>query len=293
MVVSYPFLRFHIPSRSLVQAALAYVRQGLPVFPLQSQGKQPLTRHGFCDATTDERQIVSWWRCWPDANIGIPTGQPSGWVVLDIDPPHGGLDSLARLLRSLAPCSRTLPDLLLTSRCQRTGGGGWHLVFQWDPSHPLRNATRLAGYPGLDLRGAGGYIVVAPSRHRSGSCYAWLNDGPPLPFPEALVSLIRPRQQASTIPSSPAGMQTPLCTAQRRRDPAGWLAFVLARVQIGNRHDQALFLACRLLQEAALSPAQAEAWMRAYMERVPQSEAQPYLASDALDCLAWAARHLL
>jgi hypothetical protein len=63
---------------------------------------------------------------------------------------------------------------------------------------------------------------------------------------------------------------------------------------IGNRHDQALFLAYRLLQQAHLSPAQAEGWMRDYARRVSQGEGEDaYPGEDALAlaCLKDAASH--
>jgi putative DNA primase/helicase len=70
-------------------AALGYARRGWPVFPCHWQGerrKRPLIECGFHAATTDnEAQIRAWWRRWPDALIGVPTGRAIGAVVLDID----------------------------------------------------------------------------------------------------------------------------------------------------------------------------------------------------------------
>ena len=76
---------------SLVQApnlatAAAYVAgRCVPVFPCVPRGKQPLTAHGFLDASTDAEIVRSWWRRWPDANIGVPTGSASGVDVVDVD----------------------------------------------------------------------------------------------------------------------------------------------------------------------------------------------------------------
>ncbi len=80
--------------------------------------------------------------------------------------------------------------------------------------------------------------------------------------------------------------------ASRRTDPASWLDVVLARTVIGNRHDQALFLASRLLQQARLSPTHAEGWMRDYARRVPQGEGEDSSpVEEALACLKDAASH--
>lgn len=40
-------------------------------------GKHPLTQNGVYDATQDEATIKYWWSKWPQANIGIRTGEVS------------------------------------------------------------------------------------------------------------------------------------------------------------------------------------------------------------------------
>jgi hypothetical protein len=58
---------------------------GVAVFPC-GFNKQPLTDHGFKDATRNLEQISEWWSRWPDALVGVPTGVASGLLVVDIDP---------------------------------------------------------------------------------------------------------------------------------------------------------------------------------------------------------------
>lgn len=53
---------------------------------------------------------------------------------------------------------------------QITGGGGRHLFFK-HPAATVKNKVSLVS--GIDIRGDGGYIVVAPSRHASGNLYRW------------------------------------------------------------------------------------------------------------------------
>src|SRR5580704_5412364 len=87
-------------------AALWYARNGIPVFPLhwptadgcscgknpgvvsdtevcRSQGKHPRTADGFKSATTNPDQIAEWWKKWPAANIGVPTGAVTELLVVD------------------------------------------------------------------------------------------------------------------------------------------------------------------------------------------------------------------
>ena len=70
---------------TLLKAALAAARNEKPVFPCKHGGKEPLTKRGHIDATTDPRKIYMWWNRYPGANIGIPTGERSGILVVDHD----------------------------------------------------------------------------------------------------------------------------------------------------------------------------------------------------------------
>ena len=60
-------------TRTFAGQALAYARHGWPVFPCQPDSKEPATRHGFLDATTDPDRIRRWWDRQPAANVAIAT----------------------------------------------------------------------------------------------------------------------------------------------------------------------------------------------------------------------------
>ena len=168
--------------------ALTYARAGKPVFPVQAD-KSPYTARGFKDATCDEGTIRAWWRKWPNASIGVPTGEVSGWLVSDIDPPHGGDASLTALIEKYG-------DVPVT-REARTGGGGHHIIFVYPKGLTIRNSAGKLG-EGIDVRGEGGYIIVAPSMHASGRRYQWLNDDEPAPLPEWLLTLLTEAEWAIT-----------------------------------------------------------------------------------------------
>lgn len=84
---------------SLPAAARDLAAAGLPVFPCAPGGKRPLVKRGFYDATTDPDQIGAWWERHPQANIAVPTGAPSGVVVVDIDV-HGPVSGFAAFDRA-------------------------------------------------------------------------------------------------------------------------------------------------------------------------------------------------
>ena len=147
---------------TLGAAAASYAARGWAVFPLQPGGKEPLTPHGFKDASIYPEAIAGWWRRWPAANVAIATGTLSGVAVLDIDPRNGGDESLRDLEARYGPLPDT-PTVL-------TGGGGQHYYFAIPKGMTVRS-RRLA--PGVDLKGEGGYVVAPPSVHPSGQRYVW------------------------------------------------------------------------------------------------------------------------
>lgn len=172
MPVDYP--------RTRLEYALFYAGMGWHVLPVDPAGKRPLVDpvlgaqvpgaiHGVHDATTDPAQIHAWWDKWPDANIGVSMGRVSGIVAIDIDPRNGGDDSWAALQRELGP----LPDTVEAI----TGGGGRHLLFM-HPSGEELPKRKLR--PGIDVISNGGYILVEPSLHPSGTAYAWEGSSSPV-----------------------------------------------------------------------------------------------------------------
>lgn len=142
----------------LYHAAQALIRQGQPVFPVRSKyvdskrrAKTPLTKNGVKDATTDLGQIKAWWRQFGDAALGIPTGVL--WDVLDVDVKR---DQDGRVYL------HSLHQLGLLNGCQRVGrtpSGGLHLYFTSSPGITNKANATL----GLDVRGAGGYVLAPGS----------------------------------------------------------------------------------------------------------------------------------
>lgn len=148
---------------------------GLRVFPCN--GKIPATPHGCKDATTDHAQITEWWGGGSTYNVAIATG--NGLVVLDVDTAHDagkfGDETLADLERQYGPLPETWTCL--------TGGGGVHYYFQCDDP-ALTVAVGFA--PGLDYRGAGGYVIAPPSIHpTTGRAYEWEASSTPTSVPLA------------------------------------------------------------------------------------------------------------
>ncbi|MFT8396001.1 bifunctional DNA primase/polymerase [Propionibacterium sp.] len=143
-------------SPNLALAARSLAAAGVPVFPCLVEGKRPLTRRGFLDASNDPEQVAAWWSRTPGANIGIPTGAPSGVVVVDVDV-HGDHDGRAAYQRATDAGLVDGAGLLV-----RTPTGGAHVYFPATPGSEQRSWQ--AATAGVDFRGDGGYIIAPPSR---------------------------------------------------------------------------------------------------------------------------------
>src|SRR3954462_15547731 len=90
-----------------LEIALKYGAAGIAVFPT-STNRKPLPKGAWLDAaTTDERQIRSWWQQHPHALIALPL-KPIDLVVIDADRHVAHEDGVA-LLRELIAKHGELP----------------------------------------------------------------------------------------------------------------------------------------------------------------------------------------
>ncbi len=176
---------------SLIEAAVAYTSRGWFIFPCHPRDKRPLTTHGVHDSSNDPVHVRAWWTEWPDANIGLDVYR-SGQIVVDLDPARGGREAWA------AVCGESV----LTTLQAATGSGGDHFFFEAPLGIVIRNSSDKLG-PGIDVRGRGGYVILAPSIHpKTGHAYAWVNDLPPAPFPAALIERLTPPPRVALPPTN-------------------------------------------------------------------------------------------
>jgi hypothetical protein len=230
--------------------ALSYTRLGLEVLPLHypvahggrlrcscgnddcgSPAKHPYARlapKGCLSASRDPRAVQRWFGGAP-YNLGIRTGATSGIVVIDVDPRHGGEETLADLERRHGVLPSTWQFI--------TGSDGQHIPFR----HPGGNVPNSAGKlgPGIDVRGDGGFIVAPPSRHICGRRYAidvdhHPDDVPLADMPDWLIEKVRATAVVSN--GNTAAM------------PADWRKLVAEGVAEGCRNAAAARLAGYLMR---------------------------------------------
>jgi hypothetical protein len=189
------------------RAAVVYAACGYPVVPMHAAhpdegcscpagsgcpeaGKHPRLAAWPRLAAADPDTVRGWWRRWPDANLALATGRR--FDVLDLDGTQG-VEALRAVLQR-GPLEHPGP-------LARSGAGGWHLLYA-----PTGLGNRVRLLPGVDWRGHGGLVVVAPSRHASGGRYRWQRPlTAELPgVPAGLRRLLAPPPAArTTLPPAP------------------------------------------------------------------------------------------
>lgn len=219
------------------ELALGYAKAGYTVFPVHevdirgvctcrkgaecgSPGKHPRIDGGFKGATSDEATVRRWWSQWPNANIGIATGRPSGVFAVDVDKRSGGYESLERWEAERGELPATLTSL--------TGGGGRHLFYRYPQDGDLPG--RINWIQGVDIKSDGGYVVAPGSNHAAGAPYQWRDVETPIAeAPSALLSAIREASGGTN-----------------GREPLPSPSTILAGIPEGRRDETLFRYACQL-----------------------------------------------
>lgn len=272
--------------QELCSAAIAYLDRGWRVLPLysvtdgrcdcgredcSSPGKHPhgrLAPHGVKSGTRDASVICSWFADDGVVNIGVVTGPESGIIVLDVDVPHGGDESLGWI---------ELPDTATVKT-----GNGRHHYFTWPAGSVIRNSAGKLG-PGLDIRAAGGYVVGPTSRHVSGVDYEWVRDpgAGVAELPASLRELLMEPDRAQAAPAAtPAsrGESVMAFRARMMKYAARWES-----VPQGQRNQAAFIHAAQLVNDFGLAEQEAldilRAWNAGNQPPLPDTEIAKVLKS--------------
>lgn len=140
----------------LRHTALEWHRNGYSVFPIQHGGKRPLVRwSAYADAPAPISQLLRWFR--GDSNMAVACGGQKHLTVVDFDTQSGYYKMLARVNDDI----RGIIDRTYKVKT----GRGLHVYFNVE-SRSRKNVEEK-----IDIKGDGGYVLVPPSLHPSGSVY--------------------------------------------------------------------------------------------------------------------------
>src|SRR5215472_4398118 len=184
-------------------AALSLAAAGLPVFPA-GPDKRPLIAGWQEKATTEEEQIRKWWDTHPAAVPAIVVGR-ADLVVIDCDRHPGGNDGIKAFNELASANGVKLANVPMT----KTARGGAHLFFRQPPGEPLGNG-RGELPDGIDVRGAGGFVIAPGAVLPDGGGWQSVNGRPSL----------ADAHKAGTIPELPQWL-TDIIRANRKPNGDG------------------------------------------------------------------------
>jgi len=174
----------------MLEHALKYREAGFSVIPIkpdfdpveQKFSKKPYTNWKAYQRTLPtEDEIRSWWAKWPNAMIGIVTGEITNIYAIDCD-----TEDAYQKIQEFAPDSFLTPTVT-------TPRGGKHLWVKCSNGKCITTASGVM--PSVDTRGEGGYIIAPPSKNEHGQVYQWLdglslNDLEPADIPVSILNNI-------------------------------------------------------------------------------------------------------
>lgn len=230
----------------MLMEAMSYAKIGLPIFPVSPVPglKRPLIAGGFKSATKDEDIIFQWYNnIFPGAMIGLPTGQLSRIVVIDIDMKNGKNGQIS--LEEWESKHGTLPPTMVVE----TPSGGYHAYYALPEGITIPSGVNVIG-EGVDVRGDGGYVVAACSINESCETYNANNFFDMAPAPQFLLDFL-------SKPKKSEGQQ--ICTGENSLFEQGSRNTGLFRAAckmygLGVRTREALLDTCLRLNESLCRP---------------------------------------
>lgn len=251
--------------------------RGWTVIPVNRTKKPLIAWKEFQQRKPSAAELTKWRLRNPPA-WAVVTGQTSGVITLDFNGKLG-----CELLR----------ELHLTPH-RRTGSGGFHVDF-CHPGSPVRTLNGISSkslgrkYPGLDIRGDGGYAIVLGEN--SAGRYEWLRE----PEPDSLRLLPGELIRCFTEPCAkgPSNGRPRHTDSEGDQQRGRILAEAVERARDG-RNAALFWMSCRLRDLGVTQPA-AEHLAHEFRRSVPDTNTkgqyEPFTTRETVDTVRSAYRH--
>lgn len=132
-----------------LSSALKYAQSNYKVFPLKSNSKNGQVVASWKQDASTNPDLIHQWFDHSDYNLGVVTGHKL--VVIDVDNKNQELGN-----KTIKKYMRQFPQ----TRIVRTPNNGFHIYYK--VNRPIR--SRVGLYPGIDIRGEGGYVLGVGSK---------------------------------------------------------------------------------------------------------------------------------
>jgi hypothetical protein len=263
-----------------IRAAAAYVEQGWKLFTVQEH-KRPwhnceqcpagahdgeacpcLFCHGHQAATAELGRVRQMLQERPGGLLALRTGAPSGVVVVDAE----GTDRVK--------CGRTGLEVIEDydwwgdTLKAVTSGGGLHLFYAYDPAWG-KITSRNRVLHNVDIKGDGGYVVLAPADGRRWLNWSPRNGVPDTPQEDLVAWLLSAKGGGGTSGEAGGNSSSSSSTALKDR-------LVDGRVPAGERYEFLRNLVYKL-RKRGVSRADAEEACAAWYERFEQPPVAEHL----------------
>jgi bifunctional DNA primase/polymerase-like protein len=248
--------------------AVKYAKRGLPIFPLEPDGTDPLVDTG---AESSVSQAKRWWKKWPNANIGVLLGSTVFAIEYREDhdqwplPPH---------------------HLSLPLYYEATGPDGVRYQLLKASSRIPAGETRLA--PGVYVLGKGKIIALPPSRIEGAKLRtSWGNirDAIKHHAPNWCIKELKDITRAKDKNKRPRK----LVASQRRK----YISIKAARLQRGDRSVRSVTEALMLENEKICVPPLRQKTIKRIIELASRFEIDEYTGNPVIYISDWYSKNLM
>lgn len=209
-------------------------RAGFKLVPAPYKSKNPVVKDWRNKWIRTEEELLEILKNNPNSNFVIIPHDD--WIVFDIDPRNGGLESFERLRGNFAP-----------TFIVKTGGGGFHYYYRLPQgfNKPLAKDLSKAGYAGIDIKTSNGCLVAPTSTHPNGNLYEIAEDSTeelsPVP-PELLKLAIKPEDFPPPVQPVRNGIPDVINQGSRNNELTSYVGWLFSK---GHNVKKVIELALR------------------------------------------------